>query len=269
MIRILKWFFLILFVVYSLLPIILITFTCVKTEKELYINIIGPPTKVHFKNFSQVWIEEQFWKYFRNSMIIAVPNILIIVFVSTLAGYALSKLKFRGRNLIFYVFLIGIMFPIPSIMIPIYFNFAKLNLLDTYFGIILAQVGVDLPFGIFLMRTFFMDIHSEIIESARIDGASELGILYRMIFPLARPGILALCLIEFMWSWQSYLIPLFINTRDAIKPLTVAIDLFEGRYSTTYTLIAAASVIVVVPIIIVFLITQKNFIRGLTMGAIK
>jgi raffinose/stachyose/melibiose transport system permease protein len=267
--KFLKWFVLILFLIYALLPFVMISFTSLKTEKELYRNIIGPPTKLHFENFRQVWIGEQFWKYFRNTLIIAVPNIVLIVLIATLAGYSLSKLHFTGKNIFFYMFLIGIMLPIPSVMIPIYFNFAKLNLLDTYWGIILAQIGVDLPFGIFLMRTFFTDIPSELLESARIDGSSELRILYRIIFPLAKPGILALCLIEFMWSWQSYLIPLFINTKEAVKPLTVAIDLFEGRYSTTYTLIAAASVIVILPIIIVFLLTQKSFIRGLIMGALK
>lgn len=264
--RLLRWLFLSTFVVYSLVPIIIVVFTSLKTPEEMFVNIIAPPTSFYLGNYINVWVGAQFWRFFLNSLIIAVPTVLIVIVCSIFAGFAFAKLKFFGSNVIFLIFLIGLVLPLPSIMIPIYINLAKLGLLNTHLGVILTQVAIDLPFGIFLMRSFFADIPEDILESARIDGATEFTIIRRMMIPLARPVIGALILIEFMWAWQSYLVPLFIITKDSAKPLTVAMSMFVGRYSTSYTNIAAAAVIVFIPISIVFIFTQRKFIQGLTMG---
>ena len=265
----LRWLFLCIFVVYSLVPIIIVIFTSLKTPEEMFVNVIAPPTSLYLGNYINVWVGAGFWRFFLNSLIIAVPTVLIVLSCSVFAGFAFAKLKFFGLNVIFLIFLIGLVLPIPSIMIPIYINLAKLGLLNSHIGVILTQAAIDLPFGIFLMRSFFTDIPEDILESARIDGASEFTVIGKIIIPLARPVIGALILIEFMWAWQSYLIPLFIITKDSAKPLTVAMSMFVGRWATSYTNIAAAAVIVFIPISIVFLITQRKFIEGLTMGYSK
>ena len=265
----LKWFILIIFIMYSLIPLIMIFFTSLKTEQELASNVIGVPYKPNFENYRKVWIEYGFWIYTKNSFIIVLPTILLCVILSISAGYALSKLNFIGRTFLFNLFLVGIMVPLVAIMVPIYINLSKLHLLDSYFGMILTQVGVDLPFGIYLMYTFFSEVPDEILEAARIDGASELNAMFRIAIPMAKPGILSLCLIEFMFGWKSYVVPLFVNSKDNLKPLTVALSVFQLRFSTSYTLVAAASIIIIAPILIVFLLTQKSFVQGLTMGSIK
>ncbi|MHB8279132.1 MAG: carbohydrate ABC transporter permease [Candidatus Humimicrobiaceae bacterium] len=264
--RILRWLFLSVFVVYSLIPMVIVIFTSLKTPGEMFVNVIAPPKSFYFGNYINVWIGTQFWRFFINSLIISIPTVIIVVACSIFAGFAFAKLKFFGKNVIFFIFLIGLVLPIPSIMIPIYINLAKMGLLNTYIGVILTQVAIDLPFGIFLMRSFFADIPEDILESARMDGASEFTVIGKMILPLARPVIGALILIEFMWAWQSYLVPLFIITKDSAKPLTVAMSIFISRYSTSYTNIAAAAVIVFIPMALVFLFTQRKFMEGLTMG---
>jgi len=264
--RILRWLFLSIFVVYSLVPMIIVIFTSLKTPEEMFVNVIAPPQSFYFGNFINVWVGAQFWRFFINSLIISIPTIILVVACSIFAGFAFAKLKFFGKNIIFFIFLIGLVLPIPSIMIPIYINLAKLGLLNTHIGVILTQVAIDLPFGVFLMRSFFADIPDDVLESARVDGASEFSVILKMILPLARPVIGALVLIEFMWAWQSYLVPLFIITKDSAKPLTVAMSIFISRYSASYTNIAAASVIIFIPISLVFLFTQRKFMEGLTMG---
>ena len=261
--------FLVIFIIYALLPLFIVLLTSVKTEKQMYENVLGIPRVPNIKNYKAVWVDRGFYRYFLNSVLITIPSVLIVLVFSTLAGYAFAKMKFKGRNFLFFVFLIGLMIPIPSLMIPLYKNLNTLHLLDTRLGVILPEAAFAMPFGIFLMRTFFRGIDDEILEAARIDGANELRLMFRIMAPLAAPGLKALALIEFMWAWQSYLFPLIIIRKDSIKTLTLSMDLFIGRYTTSYTLIATAAVIVFIPITIVFLFTQKTFIEGLTMGSIK
>lgn len=265
----LKWVFLILFVIYALIPLYLVVLTSLKTEKEMFENVLGLPHMLRLKNYKAVWLDKGFYKFFLNSIIITIPSVLIVLIFSSLAGYAFAKMSFRGNYFLFFLFLIGLMVPLPSLIIPLYRNLNSLGLLDTRLGAILPEAAIALPFGIFLMRTFFNSIDNEIIEAARIDGANEIQLMSRIVLPLAAPGLKALALIEFMWAWQSYLLPLVIIRKENIKPLTVALDLFIGRYSTSYTLIATAAVIVFIPITLVFLFTQRTFIEGITMGSIK
>jgi len=264
-----KYFFLMIFIVFSLLPLFIVILTSLKTEKEMFSNVLGFPQIPQWSNYGQVWTKSGFNRFFINSVIITIPVVLIVVTCSSLAGYAFSKMRFKGRNILFFIFLIGLMIPVPSLLIPLYRNVNGLKMLDTRLGVILPQASIVLPFGIFLMRTFFDGIDDEILEAARIDGANDINLITKVMVPLASPGIKALSLISFMWAWQEYLIPLVMIREERIKPLTVALDIFIGRYSTSYTLIATAAVIVFIPITIVFLITQKTFIQGLTMGAIK
>jgi len=260
---------LIIFAVYAMIPIILVVFTSFKTTQELFQNVIAPPTRLMWKNYVQVWEKAGFKKYFVNSIVIALPTVLCVVIFATLSGYAFAKMNFAGKNLLFFSVLGGLMLPLPSIIIPLYQNLNLIGILNTRLGVALVEMSIAMPFGIFLMKTFIESIPNELLEAARIDGASELKIIYRVIFPLAGPGIKSLALIEFMWVWQSYLLPLILITEDKIKPLTAALDIFIGRYSISYNLIATASIIVFIPITIVFLITQKSFIEGITMGSIK
>lgn len=264
-----KWIFLFIFVFYAIIPLFLVVLTSLKTEKEMFSNVLSFPTVTKWENYRHVWIEGRFHSYFKNSVIITFSTVLLVLTISCFAGFAFAKMRFKASYTLFFIFLLGLMIPLPSLIIPLYRNLGVLHLLDKRLGVILPETSIALPFGIFIMRTFFKGIDDEIIEAARIDGANEIQLIFRIMLPLAAPGLKSLALIEFMWAWKSYLLPLVIIRTETIKPLTVALDLFIGRYSTSYTLIATAAVIVFIPITIVYLFTQKTFIQGLTMGSIK
>lgn len=262
-------FFLSLFALFALVPIVLVVFTSLKTSQELFRSVIAPPLVPRWENYGQVWIEGGFKRYFFNSVVITLPSVGITTIVATLAGYAFAKWRFPLRNELFFLILAGLMLPLPSIIIPLYRNLQTMGLINTRIGVTLVESGIAIPFGVFLMRTFIQGIPDELIEAMRIDGASEWQVIFRLVFPLSAPGMKSLALISFMWAWQSYLLPLVLITEDKVKPLTAALDMFIGRYSVSYGLIAAAAVIVFVPITLVFILTQKAFIQGITMGAIK
>ncbi|MDD5621912.1 MAG: carbohydrate ABC transporter permease [Actinomycetota bacterium] len=260
------WLFLFAFILFSILPFIIVIFTSLKTNQEMYANVLAPPSSFYLDNYLFVLSEAKFYLNFLNSLYISIPVVISISVLSTLAGYAFSKINFWKKNILFFIILIGLMLPLPSIIIPIYLNLAKLGFLNTRIGVILTQIGIDLPFAIFFMRSFFNDVPNEIIESARIDGANDLQIIMKVMVPLSKSSLGALSLILFMWSWQSYIVPLVIITDNNLRPLTVALTDFVGRYITAYTYIAAASVLIFLPITILFIITQRRFIEGITAG---
>jgi len=260
---------LVIFAVAALIPIIIALSTSLKTGGQLYENILALPTAPEWKNYIKVWINANFSRYFLNSIIVSAPTTLMVLFFAALAGYAFAKLKFFGKRSIFFIFLLGLMIPVPSIIIPIYFLLKDLKILNTYLGLIIPQVALGLPFGVFLMTTFFREIPEELLDSARIDGCNTLQILTKIILPISSPALKALVVIEFMWAWNSYFLPMVIIQRDEFKPLTVGLDTFIGRYTINYPMIAAACVIIFVPIVVLYFFLQKEFVRGITFGAIK
>jgi raffinose/stachyose/melibiose transport system permease protein len=260
---------LILVALFALAPLLIVLVTTFKNEQQMFANVLGLPSSLSFSNYVTVWVERGFSGFFVNSILITVPTVAIVLICSALAGFAISKMQFRGRQFIFYLILLGLMIPLPSLIIPLYRNLGWMRLLDTRLGAILPEAALALPFGVFLMRTFFNNVSDELLEAARIEGAGEWRLLRSIVAPLSGPGLKSLALIEFMWAWQSYLLPLVIIRNEAIKPLTVSLDLFVGRFSTSYTLIATAAVIVFIPITIVYVLTQKSFIKGLAMGSFK
>jgi len=258
-----------LFIVYSLTPVYIVIITSLKSSPELFRNILALPSKCHWENYTKVWIEDNFRIYFKNSIIISLPSMFLVLLCSSLGGYAFAKMEFRGRRMIFFILLMGIMLPVPSIIIPLYYNLDRFGLLNTRLGVILVETSITIPFGVFLMRTFFRGIPDELLEAAQIDGATKFQALIKIFLPLAQPGIKALALISFMWAWQRYLLALVIITDLDLAPLTRAMDIFQGRYMTAHTLLATAAVITFLPITLVYLVSQKTFIKGLTMGALK
>jgi raffinose/stachyose/melibiose transport system permease protein len=267
--RVLVTSILVLVALFALAPLLIVALTSLKNEQEMFANVLGLPTVLRLSNYATVWVQRGFSGFFVNSILITLPVVAVVLLCSALAGFAISKMRFHGRQFIFYLILLGLMIPLPSLIIPLYKDLSLMRLLDTRLGAILPEAAIALPFGVFLMRTFFNNVNDELLEAARMEGAGELQVLTRIVAPLAGPGLKSLGLIEFMWAWQSYLLPLVIIRTEAIKPLTVSLDLFVGRFSTSYTLIATAAVIVFIPITIVYVITQKTFIQGLTMGSIK
>jgi ABC-type glycerol-3-phosphate transport system permease component len=260
---------LLLFLALFIGPVIWIFFLALKSRQEYATNPLGLPIDPQWTNFTTAWDQGRFSVYLPNTFLYAILIVLGVATFACLCGYAFAKLRFPGRDLLFGLFLVGLTLPFLSIMIPIFYIARDLHILGTRWGFILPAVGLGLPFSIFLMRAFFRAIPDELGEAARVDGAGEFGVFFRVMLPLAWPGLATVAVFEFLNSWSAYLMPLVLVQREELRPVALALPLFQSRYSSELQLIAAATIITIVPPLIVYLLLQRRFVEGVTAGALK
>jgi len=255
--------------VFALAPLVLTWFTAFKTGEQLIFNPFGPPIPPHLDNLVQAWTVGKFNVYFRNSLIISVSDVILMLVIAPLAGYAFGRMQFPGQRILLFLFLGGLTITVTAIIIPLYLIMRDFRLLNTYGSVIVADVTLAAPFFIFMMRAFFKDLPGELDDAARIDGCSEFGSFWYVMLPLAKPGLLTVALLEFLWSWNDLLLRLVFLTNDELRTLTVGMLFYQGRFSVDYGLMAAGVLIISVPVIVMFLVFQRSFVQGLTGGAVK
>lgn len=260
---------LILFALIAIVPVYLMFVTSLKSQAELIANVFALPQDPKWRNYPLVFIDRGYFRAVLNSLLVAGSTTVLTTIVAICAAFAFAVHAFRGKQIIFVLVLVGLMVSEVSILIPVYNLLKNWGLLNTYVGIILPQIALGLSFGIFLMTTFFRDIPRELIDAARLDGCNDVQLLLRVMIPLGAPGIAALAVIEFLWAWNSFFLPLVIATKQHLMPLSVSVIDFMGRFTFNYELVATTCVIMFVPILILYLVTQRSFRRGVTMGAIK
>lgn len=260
---------LIIAAIIALFPIYLMFNASLKSSQELFQSIVAPPLAPRWSNFSLILVERGYYRNVINSFVLASSTTVISVVLSVLAGYGFATYRFFGKQVLFITVLIGLMVSETSVLIPVYNLLQDLDLLNTRVGLILPQVALGLAFGVFLMTTFFKEIPKSMLEAGIIDGCSDVQLLRYVIVPLSRPSIMSLGLIEFMWAWNSFFFPLVIATRQEVKPMSVSIIDFMGRFTFNYELVATTTVIMFAPILVVYLLTQRSFHQGITFGAIK
>lgn len=226
------------------------------------------PEVFHWENYKKALTDLPFDKAYWNSIKLAVINVTGQVVTSAMAGYALGKLKFRGSNIVFGGFIGVMMVPYTVISIPLFLIFSELNLIDTHLSIILMTFAY-MPMGVFLCRQFIMAIPNELMEAAIIDGANYGSIFFRIIVPLIKPALASLGIFSFMWNWNSFYTPLiFLNSQDKF-PVPLLLNMFKGKYTVDWSLIMAASTISIIPVLIVYLFSQKHIIEGITITGLK
>jgi ABC-type glycerol-3-phosphate transport system permease component len=191
------------------------------------------------------------------------------VLISSLAGYAFARLNFPGQKILLYVLLIGLTIPVAAIIIPLYLTMRDFRLLNTYGSVIVADIALAAPIFVFIMRAFFKDLPRELDDAARIDGANEFQIFWQIMLPLARPGLMTVALLEFLWSWNDLLLPLVFLVTDDLRTLPVGMLFFQGRFTIDYGLMSAGVLILSLPVTILFLVFQRDFVKGLASGALK
>jgi raffinose/stachyose/melibiose transport system permease protein len=178
-------------------------------------------------------------------------------------------MRFRGEQVLFYVLLIGLMVPLEATIVPLYYDLRDLGLTDTYWALILPQAGVSVAFGTFWMRAFFRSVPRSLVEAARLDGSSSWSTLWRVIMPLARPAVLTMVVLVFMWTWNEFLLALVMVSDEDLRTAPLGLAFFQGRNTSDEALLAAGSLIVAAPVVIVYLFLQRHFIRGMLSGAVK
>ena len=266
---------LILVCILSLIPFLWLLSTALKGRSE---NIFAyPPVFIPkdftLDNFKEVLKLVPIVKYVINSFIVASVTVVLNVILSALAGYPLARMEFKGKKIAFFAILATIMVPFQTIMLPVYIITLKLHLIDNY-GEIFGYLGMILPFavnafGIFLMRQAFMTIPKEVEESAVIDGCNSFQIFAKILLPMVKPTIALLAIFTFIGSWGEFLWPSIVLTNEQLFTLPVGINNLSSTFSSDYRLVAAGSIISIVPIIIFFLALQKYFISGENDGAVK
>ncbi|WP_372572261.1 carbohydrate ABC transporter permease [Ruegeria jejuensis] len=207
--------------------------------------------------------------YLKASLIITLPSVFGTLLVATMSGYALSRMRFQGRIWMFLVIVSLSFVPVHTQLIPVFKLMSNLGLHDTFTAQIIVHIMRHIPFAVLIMTNFFNTVPGELREAARIDGANEWTIFRRIYVPVARPAISALIVLEFTWIWNDLLWGLVLTQGAGKKPVTVGILAFEGEYEIAYNMIASGAVIAALPTLAVFLIFQKQFIRGMTMGSVK
>ncbi len=220
-------------------------------------------------NFAEVWSKGGFSSSMMTSAVITITVVLVSVCLSVPAGYGFALMSFKGRSWIFYLFVLGILIPIEAMIIPLYFDLRSVNLANSYLGVILPEIGFSVAFGVFWMRAYFIQSARSLVEAAWLDGANSWQTLTRILVPLARPQMLTLSVLFFVWNWNDFLLPLIMLSGSDLQTAPMSLVFFVGQRSTDYAYLAAAAIITITPVIIVFVALQKSFTRGLLAGAVK
>lgn len=256
--------------VFFLIPAIGVFLTSFRTDTEISLHGIWAISgNVTLDNYLGIWHSESVRIYMRNSFLVAIPATAISVALGTLVGYVLAKLRPKGSNFLTLFFVSGLFIPPQILLIPLFQLFNKIHLYDTLWPMIIVHSGYGLSLCSLVMKNFFKNVPDELIEAAIVDGASEPGVLARIVLPLSRPALGALGTLQFTFIWNDFLYPLILARSETTQTVMVGILNMAGQYSTAYGAQAALSIVASLPTIFVFLVFQKQFIAGLTTGAVK
>lgn len=267
--QIILWIILSFFLLFIITPIFWVIINSFKTNFEIINYPFSLPESWSFANILTAWEMGNFQQYLLNSVIITSVSMLIVFLVACPAGYAFAQLSFKGNNLLFYLFLLGMALPIQTIIVPVFFQIKNIGMINTLTGVILMSVALALPFSIFLMRNTFKDVPKELRESSQMDGAGEWKSFFTIMLPLAKPGVVALLVFTFMNVWNDFLLPLILLMSSDKFTISLGLYSFQGEYGANHELIFAGTLISMIPSILVYFIFQRQFTEGMSAGAIK
>lgn len=262
------YFLLTLFTLIAILPFVGIVLLSFKDTSELGNGAFSLPQVWRWENYVAAWQGANFSSYFQNSVVVVIPAVLIALVLALMSGYAFGTMRFRGENALLLLILLGLMVPFEAVIIPLWQLLGALHLRNTYWALILPQVALSFAFGTFWMRAHFKGIPSDLIDAAVVDGCGSWGVLWRVLLPLSTPALLSLIVLLFMWTWNEFLLVLVVAGGD-LRTLPVGLALLRGRFATDITVMAAGATMVSLPVIIIYVIFQRHFIRGLVSGALK
>lgn len=252
-----------------LFPLYVALLMSLKTAKQTFDSFYALPAKLNFANYSHAWETSKFPMAITNSLIITVLSVALIVFVSALAGYAIARRNKPFYNIVFMMFLSGMMIPFQVTMLPLYKLGKTLHMLDTHWGIILIYGGFGIQTGVLFYTAFIRQISREIEEAAKIDGCSTPGIFIRIIIPLLKPVTATVIVLNALYIWNDFLLPLLYLQDNRYRTIPLQQYFFFGQYSSDLNLAFAYAVMGMIPVIAFFLVMQKFIIKGIAAGAVK
>jgi raffinose/stachyose/melibiose transport system permease protein len=267
--RIPSYIVLTLLAVFAVGPIILLALNSLKTTNEIRNNPFGLPSEWLFSNYAEAWFQGNFPTTIVNTLILTGGTIAMVVVIGGLAAFALARFRFPGADAISFYLLVGTSVPALVFMVPLYFMWAQVGLVNSLFGLIIIYAALHAPFATYLLRSFLISIPVDFEEAARIDGANDLQVLTQVILPLSWPGFMTMVLVVGLGVWNEFLFAVTFLQRAELKPIATSVQAFQSRFQRDWGLTSAASMIMVLPIIVLFLLLQRQFIEGLTRGGLK
>ena len=266
--RILLYMLILALAAVMLVPFLWMISASLKLNKDVFTYPVKwIPEKLEWSNYSKIWKEIPLLLFFKNSSKLTIIITAIQVFTSSFAAYAFAKLHFKGRDLLFILYICTIAVPWQVYMVPQYIMVGKMSLTDSHLGMIMMQSFIAM--GVFLMRQFYTSIPDELCEAARIDGLTEYGIYFRVVLPLAKGGIATLIISSFVTVWNDFMGPLIYLSSLEKKTLQLGLRMFISQYSSEYNLIMAASIVSLIPVFVMFAALQKFFTEGIAASGIK
>lgn len=252
-------------------PMIWMIYSSFKTDQELFFSPWAPPVELQWDNFARAWTKAHVGDYLLNTLIVVVPALLLTLIISAMAAYVLARFEFVGRRFLFYMFLSGMLFPVFLALVPLFNLVNQLKMLNTFHGLIIVYIAYSLPFTIFFLTGFFKTLPTEIEESAIMDGANPYQVFFKVMLPMASPGLISMGIFNFLGMWNQYVLPLVLISDESKYMLSqgLAFMLFKQFYENDWSALFAALTIIMVPTLIVYITFQKQIQDGITTGALK
>lgn len=258
-------------VVIFLLPVYLAVLTAFKTKQELSLSVLAWPKELYLENFIEGMERSDFFHSLRNSILVTIPSVLLIVICSSMSGYSIARYGKDSRMLrgLDKLYLASLMIPFQILMIPVYKNFKTLGLLNSLFGMVLMLTGTSIAYSSFLYVGFVKSIPRDIEESAYLDGCSQMQAFWQIVFPLLKPISATVAALHVMWLWNDFNISIILLQKEKVRTITVKQFYFFGQYTADYGMAFAAAILSMIPIIICFVFMQKYIVSGISAGAVK
>jgi ABC-type glycerol-3-phosphate transport system permease component len=260
---------LLLYTVFILGPFVWVGLISLRTTEEFYRNPYGLPVPAHFEKFVIAWTEYSYGRYFLNSVFVVGTAVIFTVIVGSMAAYCFAKFRFRFSETLFYTIFLSIMFPPQIRLISLYQILSQYRLLDTRTGLILVYVSTQLTLTIFLLRDFFETIPKDLLDAARIDGCTEWGTFWKIAFPVVKPGLSAVAILNFVFLWTEFLFAVTFISSESKRTLPLGVIRFLGERYEDIGMVATGVMIAVIPILILYIVLSERFIQSMVIGAIK
>ncbi len=269
-VKIILYLFLVAVTLIWLIPIFIAIITSMRTNADIMSHgFLAMPKTIDLKSYVEAWQRGGLHKYLPNSFIITMPSLVLTLLLSSLGAYALARFKFKGRTFFYFLFVGGTMLPFQILLLPVFKLSDALGIYDTYFALIAIHTAFQLGFCTFVLRNYMMTVPVQVMESARIDGCTELGIWGKIMLPLTLPAFAAIATLEFTWIFNDYIWPLVLIRSSEKMPVTTGLATLQGQYVQDWTVIISGALLATIPTLIVFIFLQRYFIAGLTLGSNK
>lgn len=252
----------------TLAPMMYFVSLSLSNARDTY-NIFLLPTGFEWQNYVRAWNEVNLGLHYRNSLYVTALALVINLLLGSMAGYAIARFRFPLRSLIFNLFIAGLILSSESLLIPLFLNAKTFDMLDQWWTLPVIYATLGLPFTIFVLSGFFETLPSELMDASAIDGCTPAQTFFYIMLPLSQPALLTVGLFQFVWFWDEFILAISLVTRTELRTLTAGLAKLYGEYFTNYPVLAASLVMTVIPIVVVYILTQRNLIRGMTMGALK